>query len=178
MAYVTDMTKRPVEMLLGLINADNNLGLVEADVEILAPQVQAADVDGRNTNVQIDLETLPSEVQDDFVTFEYERIDLAALFSQIVPEFREVDVPLNENGVPTDSAVFWAEIQRKFGVAMNDVDFGYSLKSAGIVTISATVGNLAYTGQYDIVVQNSLETRVDNRQLNGFNAPAEEQPAV
>lgn len=172
MAYVTDMTKRPVEMLLGLINADNNLGLVESDVEILAPQTQAADAEGRNTNVQIDLEVLPSEVQDDFVTFEYERIDLAALFGDISPEFREVDVPLNENGVPADSAVFWPEVQRKFGVAMNDADFEYALKSAGIVTISAKAGNLAYIGSFDIAVQSSLETRVATTVLNGFEAPA------
>ncbi|AQT27971.1 hypothetical protein pVa21_029 [Vibrio phage pVa-21] len=172
MAYVTDMTKRPVEMLLGLINADNNLGLVEADVEILAPQTQAADVDGRNTNVQIDLEVLPSEVQDDFVTFEYERIDLATLFGAIAPEFREVDVPLNENGVPAVAADFYAEILRKFGVAMNETDFSYALKSAGVITITAAAGNLAYIGSFDIAVQSSLETRVATTVLNGFTAPA------
>ena len=172
MAYVTDMTKRPVEMLLGLINADNNLGLVESDVEILAPQTQAADADGRNTNVQIDLEELPSEVEDDFVTFQYERINLATLFGDIAPEFREVDVPLNENGVPADSAVFWPEVLRKFGVAMNDADFEYALKSAGVVTISAKATNLAYIGSFDIAVQSSLVTRVATTVLNGFEAPA------
>jgi len=89
MAYVTDMTKRPVEMLLGLINADNGLGIVESEVEILAPVVQAADADGRNTTVDIDLSVLPSEVEDDFVTFSYERIELATLFGECNPSFRD-----------------------------------------------------------------------------------------
>lgn len=169
--YVTDMTKRPVEMLLGLINNDNNLGLVESECEILAPQTQTADADGRNTSVKIDLEELPSEVEDDFVTFFYERISLENLFSKCGPVFREVDVPLNENGVPADSAVFWAEVSRKFGVAMNDADFEYALKSTGVVTITAKATNLSYIGAFDIDVQNSLATRVATTVLDGFDAP-------
>lgn len=173
--YVTDMTKRPVIMLLSLINADNNFGLVEDDVEILAPQVLGqADSDGRDTSVQIDLEVLPSEVEDDFVTFTYERVNLTALFGEISPEFREVDVPLNENGVPADAAVFYAECLRKFGVAMNTADFDYALKSTGLVTITAKASNLAYTGQFDIAVQSSLVTRVATTELAGFEEPAAE----
>jgi len=172
MAYVTDMTKRPVEMLLGLINADNGLGIVESEVEILAPVVQAADADGRNTTVDIDLSVLPSEVEDDFVTFSYERIELATLFGECNPSFREVDVPLNVNGVPADAAVFYAEIERKFGVAFTTADYDYSLKSAGVVTIAAKATNLAYIGTFDINVSSSLVARVATTTLDGFEAPA------
>lgn len=173
--YVTDMTKRPVEMLLGLINNDNNFGLVEADVEILAPTTIASpDEYGRDTSVQIDLEVLPSEVEDDFVTFTYIRIDLANLFSQFAPSVREVDVPLNLNGVPADAAVFYAEILRKFGVAMNTEDFEYELKSAGVITVKAKPTNLAYQGAFDINIGASLKTRVATTILDGFEIPTQD----
>jgi len=171
--YVTDMTKRPIEMLLGLINNDNGFGFVESDVEILAPQTQDADEAGRNTSVMVDLEELPSEAEDDFVTFTYERIDLQTLFGQASPSFRQVDVPLNGSGVPEDSDVFYTELLRKFGVAFNEADFSYVPKSAGVITIAAAATNLAYIGEFDITVGSSLATRVPNVILAGFEIPAE-----
>ncbi len=170
--YVTDMTKRPVEMLLGLLNNDNNLGLVEADVDI--QQLQAAvPPEGKtyNTSVDIDLLSLPSEVTGDFVTFFYTRVDLATLFSEINPQFREVDVPLQENGLPVDNDVLFAEILRKFGVKMEAADFTVALKETGVLTITATATNLAYIGAFDIAVANSLASRVKVVQLDGFEAP-------
>lgn len=172
MAYITDMTKTPIQMLLGLINADNDFGLLPVEVNALAPVITVADVDGRNTKIDIDLLVIPSEVEGDFVEFKYERIDLGTLFSQAGASFREVDVPLNVNGVPADASVFYAEILRKFGVAMNTTDFAYSLKAAGVITITANVANVAYIGSFDITVGNSLQTRVATKVLDGFEIPA------
>jgi hypothetical protein len=177
MAYITDMTKRPVEMLLGLLNDANNLGLVEADVAILPPQPFVGEVgDIQDTSVQIDLLTMPSEVEGDYVEFTYKRIDLTELFSVINPNFREVDVPLNVNGLPEDNAVFFAEILRKFGVAMTDADFTVAVQSAGVLRVSAKAENLAYTNHFDIAVVDSLATRVATNLLNGFEAPAPAAP--
>lgn len=169
MAYVTDMTLSPKNMLLGLINADNNLGIVESEAEVLAPVAITPDGEGRDTSVQVDLEVLPSEVEDDFVTFTYTRIDLATLFGAIAPTFREVDVPLNESGVPADADAFYAEVLRKFGVFMDTTNFTYALKSAGVITISAIATNLAYTGSFDISVESSLASRIATVVLDGFS---------
>lgn len=172
MAYVTDFTKTPVQMLLGLINSDNNKGYLESDCEILAPvALGTPDEGGRDTSIQIDLETLPSEVQDDFVTFFYERVALDVLFGEIAPTFREVDVELNENGLPVSASDFYNEIFRKFGVRMNETDFEYTLAEAGVITVAAVATNVAYKGNFDIAVQSSMVSRVQTTELDGFVAP-------
>lgn len=178
-AYTPDFTKTPAELILGLVNHDNNKGYLVADVEMLEPTVQTPDADGRDTYIDIDLEVDPSEQEDDFVRFFYERVSLSTLFSLVNPNFREVDVPLNDNGLPVDAATFYAEILRKFGVAMTETDFEYALKSANVITVKAKATNVAYTGEFDIAVANSLATRIVNTVLNGFEAPAKEPaPAV
>lgn len=172
MAYITDMTKRPVEMLLGLLNDANNLSLGEADVEILPPVTVVPELgDIQDTTVQIDLLTLPSEVDGDYVEFSYKRIDLSELFSLFSPEFREVDVPLNVNGLPEDNAVFFAEILRKFGVAMTSDDFDVAVARTGVLLVSAKATNLAYTESFEISVNNSLASRITVDLLNGFEKP-------
>lgn len=169
MAYVTNFTKRPVEMLLGLINTDNNFGLIESDVALknLAP---VATPEGKTYDTVVEIDLLTNEVQDDFVTFHYKRIALAELFSLVAPAVREVDVALNESGVPADGAVFYAEVLRKFGVAMTAADFDYNLKAPGVITISAKASNLAYTGSVDVAIVDSLVSRIANTLLDGFAA--------
>lgn len=170
--YVTDMTKKPIEMVLGLLNNDNNLGLVEADVELKGLTVVETP-EGKifNTSIDIDLLTMPSEVVGDFVTFFYKRVDLTELFGDISANFREVDVPLNENGLPVDNAVFYAEALRKFGVAMTDEDFEITKKANGVLTVTAKATNIAYLNSFDIAVIDSLASRVAITQLVGFEAP-------
>lgn len=172
MAYVTDFTAAPLSMLLGLLNADNDTGFVPADVEALAPVViETPDAEGRNTSVDIDLLTLPSEVVGDYVTFTYKRVAMEELFSLVTAGVREVDVPVNENGMPVDNAVFYAEILRKYGIAMTDADFDLTLKAQGMLTITAKAANYAYTGAIDVALGSSLATRVSKTVLEGFTAP-------
>lgn len=178
--YTPDMKKKPIEMLIGMVNQANNFGFNPEDLEVLAPVVQEADTEGRDTKVDIDLTILPSEQEDDFVTFTYARIPLGELFGQINPGFREVDVPLNENGVPADADAFYAEILRKFGVNMDAENFEFSLKSAGVITVTAKPNNYAYIGSFDIAVVNSLASRIATTELQGFameNVEANDQPA-
>lgn len=173
MPYVTDMTKKPVEMLLGLINADNNFGLVEADVAIRNLTV-ITPPEGKTYNTSVEVDLLTDEVQDEYVEFKYKRISLEELFSLIDPKFREVDVPVAPTGLPVDNQAFITELLRKFGVAFNTTDFSWVMKdgSTSIIELAASAGNLAYTGSVEIDVEASLATRVDNTLLDGFFAPA------
>ena len=173
MAYVTDFTKTPKLMLIGLINNDNNFGLVEADVAFRNLQTVATP-EGKTYNTSVEVDLLTDEVIDDYVTFFYKRVDLVELFSLIDPIFREVDVPLDDvTGLPVDNAVFVTELLRKFGVAFNAADFSWALKAGapGTLVLIAAAGNLAYTGEVEIDIEASLATRVDNTQLDGFYNP-------
>lgn len=175
--FAPNMTKTPVQLLLGLVNNDNDLSITEADVELLAPQVVAEpDEYGRDTSIDIDLTVLPSEVDNDYVTFTYKRINIAEVFSVSGVTFREVDVPLNENGLPAEFSVFAAEILRKYGVAIDETNFAIALKSAGVITLSAVAGNVAYKGSVDVQVENSLATRVATTALTGFSKDAVKTP--
>ena len=173
MAYVTDFTKTPKLMLIGLINNDNNFGLVEADVAFRNLQTEVTP-DGKTYNTSVEVDLLTDEVVDDFVKFFYKRVDLVELFSLIDPRFREVDVPLDDvTGLPSDNEVFVIELLRKFGVAFNADDFTWVLKPdfPGTLVLTATADNLAYTGEVDIDIEASLASRVDNTQLDGFYNP-------
>jgi hypothetical protein len=173
MAYVTDFTKTPKLMLIGLINNDNNFGLTEADVAFRNLAVEVAP-EGKTYNTSVEVDLLTDEVADDYVKFFYKRVDLVELFSLINPKFREVDVPVDAvTGLPMDNEVFVIELLRKFGVAFNAADFTWVLKpeGQGLITLTATAANLAYTGSIDIDVEASLATRVDNTLLDGFYNP-------
>ena len=179
MAYVTNFTKTPLEMLLGLINNDNNFSLVPADVAVrnITEITQTPSGNLANTSIEIDL--LTDEVQDDFVTFYYNRIDLGYLFYLIDPSVRQVDVPVDANGLPVDNTVFITELLRKYGIAFNTNDFDVYSKYAqtgleadkGILMLVANASNVAYIGAVEIDVVASLATRVATTQLDGFYAP-------
>ena len=171
MAYVTDFTKTPMLMLIGLINNDNNFGLTEADVVFRNPTVEFTP-EGKTYNTSVEVDLLTDEVVDDYVKFFYKRVDLVELFSQIDPKVREVDVPLDPvTRMPVDNDVFVAELLRKFGVAFNPAEFSWEVNAPGILVLSATADNLAYTGSVDIDIEASLASRVNTTQLDGFYNP-------
>lgn len=171
MAYVTDFTKTPKLMLIGLINSDNNFGLTEDDVVFRNLTIEPTP-EGKTYNTSVEVDLLTDEVVDDYVKFFYKRVDLVELFSLIDPKFREVDVPLDPvTRLPADNDVFVTELLRKFGVAFNAADFSWVVKAPGILTLAASAGNLAYTGEVDIDIEASLATRVATTQLKGFYDP-------
>ena len=178
MAYVTNFTKTPLEMLLGLINDDNNFSLVPADVAVrnITEITRAPSGSTYNTSIEVDL--LTNEVTDDFATFYYNRIDLTYLFSLIDPSIRQVDVPVDANGLPVDNTEFITELLRKYGVAFNATDFDFTTKYAttgieadkAILVLTAAASNVAYIGSVEIDVVASLASRVATTQLDGFYA--------
>ena len=190
--YTPDFSKSPLELLLGLINVDNNFGLTATDIALKdltvleTPVQKTVTLDDLST-VTIDLDTsisidlLTNEVQDDFTEFKYRRIDLATLFSAVNPYVREVDVPLDESGVPQDVNVFLAEFQRRYGVAINTADFDIGLESVSgggvdnqyykyTLSITAKASNLAYVGKITVPVVASLASRVATVELDGFSS--------
>lgn len=172
MSFTPLFDKRPVENLIGLVNQQNNKGYVEADLAIKAPVVVEATEQGNTTSVDIDLLNAPSEVDGDWVTFFYTRMGLADVFNLVAAAsknvFREVDIPLGEDGMPTDLDAFRAEILRKFGFLVTAEDYDISLKQAGVVLVTAKATNLAYSGAFELNVIDSLATRVANTTLAGF----------
>lgn len=176
MAYVTDFKKAPLENLLGMINEANNLGLVPGDVALRNLQAEVAP-EGKTYNTSVEIDLLTNEVIDDFAKFTYKRVDLGTLFSLITPTVRQVDVPLNESGVPADATVLYAEMLRKFGTAFTTEDFTYDLKAPGVITVAAKASNLMYIGSVDVHIDASLAARVKYTILDGFVVPVEE-PAV
>jgi hypothetical protein len=84
MAYVTNFTKTPLEMLLGLLNNDNNFSLVPDDVAVRNITEITKAPSGKYYNTSIEIDLLTNEVTDDFATFYYNRVDLAHLFSLFV----------------------------------------------------------------------------------------------
>ena len=173
MAYVTDFSKKPLPNLLGLINEANNLGLTEADVALrgLAPATPV-EGSGLSYNTSVEIDVITNEVQDDYVAFTYTRVDVGVLFSLVVPAVREVDVPLNESGVPADTAVLWAEIQRKYHVNFDDENFDVALVSPGVISITAKATSVMYIGTFNLNIGSSLESRVQYTILDGFVVPA------
>lgn len=179
-----NMKVTPVAMLLSTINTQNNISLTEADVKIKAPQVIAdaveedAVLDGqpvkvtRNTSVEVDV--LSDEVKDDFVTFKYQRISLTNLFSQVEPMIREVDV--KKDGAVTVADVI-AEILRKYSVLTSDLDFEYTI-TQNLITLIAKDTNLAFIDRVSFTVEQSLFTRINLVDLDGFEIPRELPPEV
>lgn len=181
MSFTPLFNERPVLNMIGLVNQQNNKGYVEADLAI-KPLVVVAETDaGNTTSVDIDLLNAPSEVDGDWVTFYYTRMGLAEVFSLIDAEskntFREVDIPLGEDGMPSDLDAFRAEILRKFGFLVTAEDYVISLKQAGTVLITAKDENYAYTGAFELHVVDSLATRVAKTTLVGFTADQTELDA-
>lgn len=172
MSFTPLFDKRPVENLIGLINQQNNKGYVEADLAIKAPVVVEATPAGNTTAIDIDLLNAPSEVDGDWVTFNYTRMPLADVFSLVAGAsknvFREVDIALGEDGLPLDMDAFRAEILRKFGFLVTAEDYDISLKQAGVVLITAKATNVAYEGAFELNVIDSLATRIATTTLTGF----------
>ena len=178
MSFTPLFNQRPVLNLIGLVNQQNDKGYVEADLAIKAPVVVPETEAGNTTAVDIDLLNAPSEVDGDWVTFNYTRMPLADVFSLIVADskntFREVDIALGDDGMPTDLAAFRAEVLRKFGFLVTEEDYEISLKEAGVILITAKADNYAYTGAFELAVIDSLATRVAKTTLAGFTSDSTE----
>lgn len=174
---VVDMTQKPTAMLLAMINQQNNTGFAESDLNIRAPQVIAGAVEedvtvGDTTvkitrNTSVDIDVLTDEVQDDFVTFKYQRISLTTLFSLCNPVIREVDIKTDGN---VSLATVISEILRKYKLAALEEDFTYVLTQNQIV-LTAKPTNLSYIDNTTIAIEQSLLSRVLNVDLNGFEIP-------
>lgn len=182
--YVPNFAKTPEQLVVALVNNDNTFGFTEGQYEIKGLTALAEPNDkGNDTEVKIDLLTIPSEVEGDFWPFYYKRMPLSQVFSDVTAAgknvFRQVDVELDENGFPVDLAVFRAEILRKYGFNVTEKDYTITLVSAGagtgVLRVTAKAENLAYTGSFEMGVQDSLASRVAITALNGFSKDSIEE---
>lgn len=181
-SYVTNVAVTPAEMVLGLINANNNLKLTKDQVKFRGPAVikgavaEPVDYNGKKVsvvrNTSVDVDVLTDEVVDDFVTFKYQRVDLAKLFSTANANFLETTVAVGDNGLPEDMKVFIAEVKRKYGIQLTIEDFTFVKGEGNSIKVTAKVENLAYTGEFVIKYMPILDKRVANTILNGFEVPA------
>lgn len=171
--YVPNFAKNPLEIMLGLINHDNQKGYAPTDVAFRNLAVlDEQDASGKNTSIEVDLLNAPSEVDGDWVTFYFDRMDLAGIFSTVVTaglnNVREVEVKTVEGQL--DVPAFISEVSRKYGVALNETDFEIAMPTAGTVTVTAVAANYAYTGAVTFVVDAGLQSRVATATLAGFTA--------
>lgn len=181
-SYITDCNVKPELMILGLINANNNLSLTEAQVKFRGPTVisgateESVSHNGSvvkiTRNTSLDIDVLSDEVADDYVTFKYQRVNLATLFSRCNPSFLETAVAVGSNGLPVDMTAFIAELKRKFSVQFTEADFTYTSVDATHIKITAKPTNLAYIGEFNIAFMPILSKRALNLSLDGFEFPA------
>lgn len=173
--YTPQFQLSALENVVGLINQQNNTGFALADMNVKPLVVlDQPSANGGDTQIEIDLTKAPSEVDGDWVAFQYKRMSLTEIFSLVTAAgknvFREVDVAIGEDGLPEDQAAFFAEILRKYNFALTAEDFTLSLKSKGIIEITAKPENYAYTGSFEMGIFDSLATRVGKKVLAGFTA--------
>ena len=169
--YTPNFAQAPNLLLLGLINNDNSKGYGPADVDIQNLTVLAAEHEsGKNTSVDIDLLIEPSEVVGDFVTFTFDRMDLTAVFADIIAgskhNIREIEA-VDENGQLV-VADFISEVSRKYGFAFNTADYDFSMPTANSILVAAKASNLAYIETVTFVVDAALRTRVATPSVAGF----------
>ncbi len=178
----TNMTVKPLAMLLRQINLDNNVALTEEQVQlrsltVLNPPVAGTATIGdqtypisRNTSVELDI--LTDEVQDDFVTLRYQRIALDHLFSRITPSLFELDVLKEGELSPAD---VWNALLAKYEILGNDTDFTLTANADKTqLTLAANDANFAYIGTVVFIVDPSLVRRIPNKLLDGFEIPQPE----
>ena len=170
-AYITDLSKSPIQNLVGLVNAQNDFGYTEAELAV-RNLTAVIPPEGYTYNTTVELDPLTNEVNGDYVEFKYRRMDLATLFSNVTPAIHQALVPLDETGIPASAEGFYAEVLRKYGVNMNTTDFTFVKKAKGVITVSATANNVAYIGSVDFAINSSLAARVATVKLSGFNLAA------
>lgn len=168
--YTPNFALAPKLLLLGLINNDNNKGYGPADVDIKNLTVLSGHASGKNSSVDIDLLVEPSEVVGDFVTFYFDRMDVANVFSAIVAasknNIREIEAIDKQGQLVV--ADFIAEVQRKYGFAFNETDYTFEMPTASQIKVTAVAGNLAYTGEVTFAVDAALRTRIATPSMEGF----------
>lgn len=167
--YNPNVLLTPAQICVALINHDNQKGYDIADLNFKAPVVLTDDPTGKNTRVETDLLVDPSEVDGDFVSFTYNRIDLANAFSVAVANglnnFREIEV--KEDGQLVNTKVI-SEILRKYSVAINETDFEITMPTASTVKVKAKVDNLAWIGEANFTIDSSLATRIAIKDMDEF----------
>lgn len=159
MSYEVDFKKPPKQLLLEMFNLANQLNCTMEQLTFtnIRPSVKA----GYNTATDIWWNTTADKVGK--VTVNYNRIDLAVLFSLCGLSVKELNIDV-VNGKLSKTNKVWAEIERRYGIRMSPDDFD-------IVDdyIVPKAGNVAFTGTNEIAVEWSLMTRVSSVLLKGFS---------
>jgi hypothetical protein len=167
MSYVVDMIKPQAQLVKELFNHFNTEAY---DINHLILTGQPTPLEGAyNTAQNIDINPLPEGTDVSGATIFYNRIDIATLFSVVEVKLREVDIKADG---AFDEALVLQEVQRKYGINTETGHFG-TKQIEGQDVFYAKAANPAFIGYSPLVVEASLETRVQDRELSGFNMQQE-----
>lgn len=175
----TNMTVKPIAMLLRQINLENNISLTEENVQIRGPEVidpaetVEINVDGtpytlhRNTKIGIDI--LTDEIKDDYVDIKYQRISLTRLFSAIEPSLFAGDVLTDGALTPAD---VWTALLAKYEILGDDTAFVLEMApDRSTLKLTAKPENYAYLDFVTFKLDPTLVMRVPTTLLDGFEIP-------
>lgn len=163
MPYIVDLSKSPDILVKELFNHFNES---QYNVEHLTLTGDAVTQEGAyNTYQHIEISPPPANVDVGRATIHYNRIELTTLFSVVEVTLREVDIKADGT---FDPALILAEVQRKYGINTSTGQFGITTVE-GQDYFYAKNSNSAFIGSVPVIVEWSLETRVDNALLNGFS---------
>ena len=163
MSYVVDHKKLPKQLLFELFKDANDLPFTVDDLTFA--NVSASSKEGYGTKVEVRWSTNHDIIGK--INVYYNRMDLATLFSLSGLTVIEIYLDPAERGIILNDKVF-AEITRRYGVVFTADDFDLSQTETGYL-LSAKETNLAYTGSQHIDVYWSLETKIQQPVLNGFD---------
>ena len=170
MAYVVDYSKLPRTLLRELINYTNGIELM--DEQITIGNLRPSELEGYNTAVDVTWVTTADMVGT--VKVNFNRIDLGHLFSLTGLSVKELNVTVDDDHkvVLLDSqekSAFFNEVKRRYGLDFTTFMEQFTVDNVGGKQyFKPSADNVAYTGQVELVVEQSLATRVAKLELNGF----------
>ena len=150
MAFVVDSAdgdygKTSKELLIELINDKNNLNLQLEYVAIDAPVLTGGSLECRVKIVNL----AGDEYADGDVTFNYNRMQLEAVFAEVTLEVTKVNFD-SATDLPVIDSTLRSEIYRKYGLNVNETDFEFVVEGRKLY-LQATALNYAYRGRVEVV---------------------------
>lgn len=154
---MSTLAEPSVNLVIDLINADNGSSFGYGDL-VLSPPVPN-DITNYNRNTSIVATAAGSSLFSGSQTFYYNRLDFGVLFQNLV-------VTLGGQGI-TDISGLLPELNQTYGLGLTMDDlvsqvFPTTPSWPLTLTVVASPTSYAYTGQFQIIVQNTLPIITDN----------------
>ena len=165
MNYVVELHKSPTTLVRELFNFHNESNYSETELWPEGPLEVLKD-GPYNTKQRMAVDDPSLGPMLSWAMISYNRIDLATLFSVVEVKLREVDIKADGS---YDHDLVLGEVSRKYGLNVDEGQFVIKTVE-GKDHLVATNDNLAFIGNSPLVVELSLDSRVDLKVLNGFYA--------